>query len=80
MRKSVKEIAAALGIQADSLPDAFVSRLLTDSRSPFEAEETLFIALSVKGGDGHRFILSLYNKGKPRQDCREGVGLSSSLA
>lgn len=63
MRKSVKEIAAALGIQADSLPDAFVSRLLTDSRSPFEAEETLFIALSVKGGDGHRFILSLYNKG-----------------
>jgi len=63
MKKSLSSIASSLGLNPSDYPTVEISHLLTDSRSPFEPESTLFFALETKGGDGHHFIPDLYNKG-----------------
>lgn len=62
MTYEIKEIASMLGL-AEPKHNRRVSRLLTDSRSLLNPEETLFIALRTPSGDGHKFIDDLYRRG-----------------
>lgn len=43
--------------------DRLINDLLTDSRSLFKTEATLFFALKSKRNNGHRYIAELYEKG-----------------
>lgn len=63
-RYTIKQIAEILGcISSLPQPQAPVEHLLTDSRSLTYPEDTLFFALTTKGGDGHRYVGDLYRKG-----------------
>ena len=46
-----------------SAPQCEITRLLTDSRSLYFPEGTLFFAIKTKHGDGHRYIAELYARG-----------------
>jgi alanine racemase len=50
-----------------------VSRLLIDSRSVFEASESLFFALKGNRHDGHQFLIPLYRKGVRNFVVRQGA-------
>lgn len=47
----------------DGKTEIRIENLLTDSRSLGETEGTLFVALSTRLGDGHKYIGELYDKG-----------------
>jgi len=55
-------IAAAVGGQLHGA-DRHIAHLSIDSRQPWHAEDTLFIALSGKHHDGHRYIDALRKRG-----------------
>ena len=57
-------IAAAIGGTVHGLQDdPCITHLAIDSRKPFPAEETLFIALRGERHDGHRYIAQLIERG-----------------
>jgi alanine racemase len=63
---SVSEIASIVGgilHTTDFLSEARVSGIITDSRSLFNAESSLFVALIGSRNDGHSFIPELAEKG-----------------
>ncbi len=43
--------------------DVVIQELLIDSRQLLQAESTLFFALKTKQGNGHKYVLQLYEKG-----------------
>ena len=61
---TISEIAGMVECNA-TLPEPGrkVEHLLTDSRSLLYPDTTLFFALTTSGGDGHRFIPDLYDRG-----------------
>lgn len=61
MNYPIKEVARVLGAKTDTLHDAVISILLTDSRRLSFPEQSLFFALKTKTNDGHRYIAELYN-------------------
>ncbi|MBD5307757.1 MAG: bifunctional UDP-N-acetylmuramoyl-tripeptide:D-alanyl-D-alanine ligase/alanine racemase [Bacteroides sp.] len=63
-----KYTVAEIGTMIDCVssladPDRQVVHLLTDSRSLTYPDDTLFFALTTKGGDGHRYVKHLYEMG-----------------
>ncbi len=62
MRSSLQEIALAIGTHVSD-GQMCISRLLTDSRSPFAAPDALFFALHTERGDGHLYVADLYARG-----------------
>lgn len=69
MIATVNEIIRKLGDDvvevavSDKGCHAVVDTLLTDSRSLLLPQSTMFIALSTKSNDGHKYIAELYEKG-----------------
>ena len=63
MKYSLNEIAGILKADIRLSADQPVSWLLTDSRSSFFPEESLFFALKTSRNDGHRYIADLYKRG-----------------
>ncbi len=61
MTYSIIEIANILKADTSTLFEASISQLLTDSRSLFYPQETLFFALETKNNNGHKFVSELYN-------------------
>ncbi len=62
MDSTLQEIALAIGTQVSD-GQMCISRLLTDSRSPFAGADTLFFALHSERGDGHLYVADLYARG-----------------
>jgi len=60
---TIREIAVLLKAKATIVNDQPISWLLTDSRSSFFPEESLFFALKTSRNDGHRYIVDLYKRG-----------------
>ncbi|PWD98551.1 bifunctional UDP-N-acetylmuramoyl-tripeptide:D-alanyl-D-alanine ligase/alanine racemase [Marinilabilia rubra] len=69
---SLQQIADACNGQLTQNAGSLVSRLLIDSRSVYDASETLFFALKGNRHDGHQFILQLFKKGVPNFVVEEG--------
>lgn len=65
MELSVREIGDMLDARlcGDGASGRMIDTILTDSRSIFSPESTLFFSLKTKSNDGHRFIPELYRKG-----------------
>lgn len=63
MTYNIVKIATLVGGKRVGTADAFISWLLTDSRSLAFPEETLFFAMRSERNDGHRFIGDLYKRG-----------------
>jgi len=59
----IEDIARLMGAKRYGAAGTTVNWLLTDSRSLCFPEETLFIALVSKRGNGHRYIVELYSRG-----------------
>lgn len=62
----IDEISEAIGAEPASVindPEAEIETLLTDSRSLWAGEDTLFFALRSESRDGHRFIGDVYGRG-----------------
>ncbi len=60
MEYAIKDIATIIGADANSLFDANISILLTDSRRLSFPEQSLFFAFQTKTNDGHNYIPELY--------------------
>jgi alanine racemase len=60
---SVEEIARILETEAVIRQGGTIRWLLTDSRSMFYPEESLFFALKTQRNDGHRYVADLYRRG-----------------
>lgn len=60
---TIQAIAAVLKADAIVTDNRPISWLLTDSRSSFFPEESLFFALKTSRNDGHRYIGDLYKRG-----------------
>lgn len=60
MEYHIREIAAILGLKAETFTDDTISILLTDSRRLASPAGSLFFALSTRTNDGHKFIPELY--------------------
>lgn len=60
---TIREIAGILNARATIATDQRIRWLLTDSRSSFFPEESLFFALKTSRNDGHRYIGDLYKRG-----------------
>lgn len=63
MNYDVVEISAILKAESVMICNKPVSVLLTDSRSMFFPEESMFFALRTERNDGHKYILDLYKRG-----------------
>lgn len=63
MKLSIAQIAAACGGHVIGNADYIVNRLLIDSRSLFEADNTMFCALRTEAADGHSYIYNMYAQG-----------------
>lgn len=64
MQYTIERIAAILKAKSRlASPQSEVTRLLTDSRSLYFPEGTLFFAIKTRHGDGHRYIEELYSRG-----------------
>lgn len=64
MQYTIEQIAGILKAEyIAASPADTVSRLLTDSRSLTFPEETLFLAIRTKHGDGHKYIPALHDRG-----------------
>ncbi|MBQ6085160.1 MAG: bifunctional UDP-N-acetylmuramoyl-tripeptide:D-alanyl-D-alanine ligase/alanine racemase [Bacteroidaceae bacterium] len=59
----ISEITALTGAHQIGRHDQEIDWLLTDSRSLCFPESTLFFAIRTQRGDGHRFVLDLYQRG-----------------
>ena len=61
---TTEEISKIIGARmVGTVSDCQVSRVLTDSRSLLIAKETMFFALVGARGDGHRYVVELYQRG-----------------
>lgn len=60
MEYAIKDVAAIIGADDDSLHDTHIGLLLTDSRRLSFPEQSLFFALQTKTNDGHNYIPELY--------------------
>ena len=60
---SLQQISDACDGQLTQNVESVVSRLLIDSRSVYDASETLFFALKGNRHDGHQFLQQLLKKG-----------------
>jgi alanine racemase len=69
---NLQQIAEACEGQLTQNVDSVVSRLLIDSRSVYDASETLFFALKGNRHDGHQFLPQLLKKGVPNFVVEEG--------
>ena len=63
MKYIIEQIATLTGARRFGQSSATLSCLLTDSRSLWMPEETLFFALVSQRGDGHRYLDDLYERG-----------------
>jgi len=63
MNYTINEVAEVIHANAKLVNNGKVSWLLTDSRSLFFPEESIFFALKTTRNDGHRFIGDLYKRG-----------------
>ena len=63
MSYAIEQLTALMGARRMGSAPAVVSRLLTDSRSLWFPEETLFFALTGQHGDGHAYVDDLYRRG-----------------
>ena len=63
MKYAIENISTLIGAQRYGTREAFVSFLLTDSRSLCFPEETLFFALKTERNDGHQYVGELYRRG-----------------
>lgn len=63
MSYAIEQLTALMGAHRMGSAPAVVSRLLTDSRSLWFPEETLFFALTGQHGDGHAYVDDLYRRG-----------------
>jgi len=63
MSYPVEQLTALLSARRVGNAPAVISRLLTDSRSLWLPEETVFFALTGQRGDGHNYIDELYRRG-----------------
>ena len=63
MQYTIEEISAILEAKTIiGTPGSRVTRLLTDSRSLSFPEETIFLAIRTRYGDGHKYIEELYRR------------------
>ncbi|GBU07755.1 bifunctional UDP-N-acetylmuramoyl-tripeptide:D-alanyl-D-alanine ligase/alanine racemase [Bacteroidales bacterium] len=60
---SIKEIASVISKNAVISKDLYIRYLLTDSRSLSYPQESLFFAFKTLHNDGHKYLLSLYERG-----------------
>ena len=60
MEYAITDVAQIIGTKTNTLHEAIISILLTDSRRLSFPETTLFFALPTKTNDGHRYIQDLY--------------------
>lgn len=58
----LNKIAKILGIDNNTIPEADINWLLTDSRSLSFAGESLFFAITTQRNDGHKYIPELYTQ------------------
>ena len=65
MKTSIADIASILELEDFNTPNPLltIEYLLTDSRSLINPHSSLFFAIRTSGNDGHKYILSLYQKG-----------------
>lgn len=63
MKYSIQEVAKVINAEAILVSHATIKWLLTDSRSLFFPEESLFFALKTSRNDGHRYIADMYKRG-----------------
>ena len=63
MQYTTKTIAKLIGAKCVGQHEQAVHWLLTDSRSLSSPEDTLFFAIATNKGDGHRYIMQLYQRG-----------------
>ena len=63
MKYTIEQITTLTGARRFGQSSATLSCLLTDSRSLWMPEETLFFALVSQRGDGHRYLDDLYERG-----------------
>jgi len=63
MSYTIEHLTAVLSARRTGTAPAEISRLLTDSRSLWLPEETLFFALVGQHGDGHAYVDELYSRG-----------------
>lgn len=60
MEYAITDVAQFIGAKTNTLHEATISILLTDSRRLSFPETTLFFALPTKTNDGHRYVQDLY--------------------
>ena len=60
MEYAITDVAQIIGAKTNTLHEAIISILLTDSRRLSFPETTLFFALPTKTNDGHRYVQDLY--------------------
>ena len=60
MEYAITDVAQIIGAKTNTLHEATISILLTDSRRLSFPETTLFFALPTKTNDGHRYVQDLY--------------------
>ena len=63
MKYTIQEVAEVINAEARLVNHGTISWLLTDSRSLFFPEESLFFALKTPRNDGHRYVNDLYKRG-----------------
>ncbi|MDR3309212.1 MAG: bifunctional UDP-N-acetylmuramoyl-tripeptide:D-alanyl-D-alanine ligase/alanine racemase, partial [Tannerella sp.] len=63
MKYSVSEISEIISAESYIRNDGVVDHLLTDSRSLYFPETSVFFALKTQTNDGHRYIDELYRRG-----------------
>ena len=63
MSYHIEQIASIIGAKRTGTRDSIVTWLLTDSRSLWLPEETLFFALVGQRNNGHRYVEELYTRG-----------------
>lgn len=63
MSYHIEQIASIIGAKRTGTRDSIVTWLLTDSRSLWLPEETLFFALVGQRNNGHHYVEELYTRG-----------------
>ena len=64
MQYTIEQIAGIVNAEGRlASPGEKITRLLTDSRSLYFPEETLFFAIKTRHGDGHKYVEELYSRG-----------------
>ncbi len=63
MKYTIQEVAEVINAETRLVNNGTISWLLTDSRSMFFPEESLFFAIKTARNDGHRYVGDLYKRG-----------------